>query len=113
LRKKALDNDIKANNSAEVLLYYLDGENIKSALDGLVQHRRFDNKTANPEVGMCHVKDHPFRKGQVVIPAEIRGKAGLRAGQRFAATLEGDKIIFTLLPRDPLLALRGENAQMG
>ena len=46
-------------------------------------------------------------KGQVVIPAEIRGKAGLEPGRRFAATLEGDKIIFTLLPRDPLLALRG------
>ncbi|MDA8335528.1 MAG: AbrB/MazE/SpoVT family DNA-binding domain-containing protein [Peptococcaceae bacterium] len=46
-------------------------------------------------------------KGQVVIPAEIRGKAGLEAGQRFAATMEGDRIVFTPLPRDPLLALRG------
>ncbi|MDA8335841.1 MAG: AbrB/MazE/SpoVT family DNA-binding domain-containing protein [Peptococcaceae bacterium] len=46
-------------------------------------------------------------KGQVVIPAEIRGKAGLEPGQRFAATLEGDKIVFTLLPRDALLAMRG------
>lgn len=47
-------------------------------------------------------------KGQVVIPAEIRARAGLRAGDRFSVELdESGALIFRPLPRDPLLALRG------
>lgn len=47
-------------------------------------------------------------KGQVVIPAEIRSKAGLRAGDRFEVELDDSGVlIFRPLPRDPLLALRG------
>lgn len=48
-------------------------------------------------------------KGQVVIPAEIRAKAGLRAGDRFSVELaHTGELIFRPLPRDPLLALRGK-----
>lgn len=47
-------------------------------------------------------------KGQIVIPAEIRAKAGLRAGDRFSVEVtESGALIFTPLPRDPLLHLRG------
>jgi AbrB family looped-hinge helix DNA binding protein len=47
-------------------------------------------------------------KGQVVIPAELRAKAGLRPGDRFEVVLdESGSLIFRPLPRDPLLALRG------
>jgi AbrB family looped-hinge helix DNA binding protein len=47
-------------------------------------------------------------KGQVVIPAELRSKAKLRPGDRFEVILNpSGSLVFTPLPRDPLLALRG------
>ena len=50
-------------------------------------------------------------KGQVVIPAELRSKAKLRPGDRFEVRLDpSGALIFTPLPRDPLLALRGSLA---
>jgi AbrB family looped-hinge helix DNA binding protein len=48
------------------------------------------------------------KKGQVVIPAEIRARAGLRPGDRFSVELtESGALVFRPLPRGPLLALRG------
>jgi AbrB family looped-hinge helix DNA binding protein len=47
-------------------------------------------------------------KGQVVIPAEVRNKAGLRPGDRFEVVLDDTgAVVFRRLQRDPLLALRG------
>jgi AbrB family looped-hinge helix DNA binding protein len=47
-------------------------------------------------------------RGQVVIPAELRSKAGLRPGDRFEVVLDAaGSLVFKPLPRDPLLALRG------
>ncbi|HVB08846.1 MAG TPA: AbrB/MazE/SpoVT family DNA-binding domain-containing protein [Bacillota bacterium] len=47
-------------------------------------------------------------KGQVVIPAEVRRRAGLRPGDRFDVVVDDSgALIFRPLPRDPLLALRG------
>ena len=46
--------------------------------------------------------------GQVAIPAELRSKARLRPGDRFEVRLDpSGALVFTPLPRDPLLALRG------
>lgn len=46
-------------------------------------------------------------KGQVVLPAEVRAKAGLLPGDRFAVSIEDGIIMFKPLPRDPLTALKG------
>ena len=46
-------------------------------------------------------------KGQIVIPAEIRKKLGIKPGQKVAFTLVGDKAVIEPLPEDPIKALRG------
>lgn len=46
-------------------------------------------------------------KGQVVIPAEVRTRLGLRRGDRFEVDTRADEVIFKLLPRSPLSQLRG------
>ena len=46
-------------------------------------------------------------KGQVVIPAAVRERMGLRRGDRFTVEMTQDGVIFRLLPRSPLLELRG------
>jgi len=46
-------------------------------------------------------------KGQIVIPAEIRKKLGIKPGQKVALTLEKDKAVIEPLPEDPIKALRG------
>lgn len=37
-------------------------------------------------------------KGQIVIPREVREALGVRKGDRFAVTLEGERVILTWLP---------------
>ena len=46
-------------------------------------------------------------KGQVVIPAGIREKLGIKPGQMVNLQLEGEKVVITPLPEDPIKALRG------
>ncbi len=46
LRNKALDISLKTYNSPEFLLYYLNYNGLKSALESLVNHNRLDEKTA-------------------------------------------------------------------
>lgn len=46
-------------------------------------------------------------KGQIVIPAEIRKKLGIKPGQKVALTLVEDKAVIEPLPEDPIKALRG------
>jgi len=46
-------------------------------------------------------------KGQIVIPAEIRKKLGIKPGQKVALTLVDDKAVIEPLPEDPIKALRG------
>jgi len=46
-------------------------------------------------------------KGQIVIPAEIRKKLGIKPGQKVAFTLVEDKALIEPLPEDPIKALRG------
>jgi AbrB family looped-hinge helix DNA binding protein len=46
-------------------------------------------------------------KGQVVIPVEIREKLGIKPGHMVNLTLEGEKVVITPLPEDPIKALRG------
>jgi AbrB family looped-hinge helix DNA binding protein len=46
-------------------------------------------------------------KGQIVIPAEIRKKLGIRPGQKVAFRLVEDKAVIEPLPEDPIKALRG------
>lgn len=46
-------------------------------------------------------------KGQVVIPVEIREKLGIKPGQMVNLTLDGEKVVITPLPEDPIKALRG------
>ena len=46
-------------------------------------------------------------KGQVVIPVEIRDKLGIKPGQMVNLTLDGEKVVITPLPEDPIKALRG------
>jgi AbrB family looped-hinge helix DNA binding protein len=46
-------------------------------------------------------------KGQIVIPAEIRKKLGIKPGQKVALTLVEDKAVIEALPEDPIKALRG------
>ncbi|MCS6962571.1 AbrB/MazE/SpoVT family DNA-binding domain-containing protein [Thermoflexus sp.] len=37
-------------------------------------------------------------KGQIVLPREIRKALGVRKGDRFVVTLEGDRVILTRVP---------------
>ncbi|MDY6990791.1 MAG: AbrB/MazE/SpoVT family DNA-binding domain-containing protein [Thermodesulfobacteriota bacterium] len=46
-------------------------------------------------------------KGQIVIPAEIRKKLGIKPGQKVAFRLVEDKAVIEPLPEDPIKALRG------
>jgi AbrB family looped-hinge helix DNA binding protein len=46
-------------------------------------------------------------KGQVVIPVEIREKLGIKPGQMVNLILEGERVVITPLPEDPIKALRG------
>lgn len=46
-------------------------------------------------------------KGQIVIPAAIRNKLGIKPGQKVKVTLVEDKAVLTALPEDPIQALRG------
>ena len=46
-------------------------------------------------------------KGQVVIPVEIREKLGIKPGKMVNLSLDGEKVVITPLPEDPIKALRG------
>lgn len=46
-------------------------------------------------------------KGQIVIPAEIRKKLGIKPGQLVNLTVVEDKAFITPIPEDPIRALRG------
>jgi len=46
-------------------------------------------------------------KGQVVIPKEIRRALGMKPGTRFHVRAEGREIVLSVLPDDPIRALRG------
>jgi len=46
-------------------------------------------------------------KGQIVIPAEIRKKLGIKPGQHVNLVLADGKAVITPLPEDPIKALRG------
>jgi len=46
LRKKAFDHGLKAHNTPEFLMYYLEYKDFSSVLDRLVKYRRLDTKTA-------------------------------------------------------------------
>jgi len=46
-------------------------------------------------------------KGQISIPISLRRRYGLKKGDRLAVEEADDAIVLRLLPRHPLLALRG------
>lgn len=46
-------------------------------------------------------------KGQIVIPAEVRARLGLQRGDRFEVETRSDELVLKLLPRNPLLRLKG------
>ena len=46
-------------------------------------------------------------KGQIVIPAEIRKKLGIKPEQKVAFALVENKAVIEPLPEDPIKALRG------
>jgi AbrB family looped-hinge helix DNA binding protein len=46
-------------------------------------------------------------KGQIVIPAEIRNRLGIKPGQKVNLTIVDDKAVINPLPQDPIKALRG------
>lgn len=47
-------------------------------------------------------------KGQIVIPAAIRKKIGLKPGRKVLVTMEGErKVALEPLPEDPIRELRG------
>lgn len=49
------------------------------------------------------------KKGQIVIPSQIRRKYDLKQGDRFLVVEDGNgKITLQLMERHPLLALRGD-----
>ena len=48
-----------------------------------------------------------LNKGQVVIPAELRQRLGMKPGQRVELRDAGDHLELYPLPQDPLAALRG------
>lgn len=53
------------------------------------------------------------RKGQIVIPAEVRARRELREGDRFEVIEQGEDLLLRRLPRNPLLELRGILAGTG
>ena len=46
-------------------------------------------------------------RGQIVIPKEIRKRMNIVAGKRLAVKAEGDQVILTPLPDDPVEAFCG------
>jgi len=46
-------------------------------------------------------------KGQIVIPAEIRKRLGIKPGQKVNLTIVDDKAVIKPLPQDAIKALRG------
>lgn len=46
-------------------------------------------------------------QGQVLIPAKIRSQLGLQCGDRFEVEVGKGGVIFKLMPRNPLVDLRG------
>lgn len=46
-------------------------------------------------------------KGQLVVPAEMRKKLGIKPGQKVNLALVDGKAVITPLPEDPIKALRG------
>lgn len=48
-----------------------------------------------------------LNKGQVVIPAELRQRLGMKPGQRVELRDAGDHLELYPLPQDPLAAFRG------
>jgi AbrB family looped-hinge helix DNA binding protein len=53
------------------------------------------------------------RRGQTVIPAEIRKKHRIEAGDRLSWIDDGESIRIVPLPRDPIRALRGDSRDEG
>lgn len=49
-------------------------------------------------------------KGQVVIPAEVRGQFGIESGSLLELTVSGDHIELKPLPQDPIAAFCGSLA---
>ena len=52
-------------------------------------------------------------KGQVVLPAELRRRLGLRRGDRFEIETTEEGVLLKLQPRNPLLQLRGAFKELG
>jgi len=46
-------------------------------------------------------------RGQIVIPKEIRKRLNIVAGKRLSVKTEGDQVLLTLLPDDPVEAFCG------
>ena len=46
-------------------------------------------------------------RGQIVIPKEIRKKLNIVAGKKLSVKAEGDQVLLTLLPDDPVEAFCG------
>ena len=46
-------------------------------------------------------------RGQIVIPKEIRKRLNIVAGKRLSVKAEGDRVLLTLLPDDPVEAFCG------
>ncbi len=46
-------------------------------------------------------------RGQIVIPKEIRKRLNIVAGKRLSVKAEGDQVLLTLLPDDPVEAFCG------
>jgi AbrB family looped-hinge helix DNA binding protein len=46
-------------------------------------------------------------RGQIVIPKEIRKRLNIVAGKRLAVKAEGDRVLLTPLPDDPVEAFCG------
>ena len=51
------------------------------------------------------------RKGQVVIPKEIRDQIGLKPGQEVAFSVEGNRVMLLPIPEDIVGFLRGWGKQ--
>lgn len=46
-------------------------------------------------------------RGQIVIPKEIRKRLNIVAGKKLSVNVEGDQVVLTLLPDDPVEAFCG------